>query len=153
MRHCGRGVQRGCRRREYQVIGNTIIGTAPTGPFPPHGSYIGQIVVATDAPNAAISDVHVLGNNLDGSELPGIVVHSNVYGDVITNTQIKDNVIADNGYYPGVPPTSGNDPGITQGTTGIALIAEVGHAKPPNTESPVLSHTEVNANTILKDVN
>jgi hypothetical protein len=135
-----------------QVFGNTIIGTAPAAGqfFPPAGSYIGQIVVATDGPFAEISNAHVIGNKLDGSELPGIVVHSNVFGDVITQTLIQGNVIADNGYYPGPPATSPNDPGVSQGTTGIALIAEIGGTTTP---SPVLSHTNVSSNTILNDTN
>ena len=114
--------------REHPGLGNTVIGTAPAAGqlFPPAGSYIGQIVVATDGPFAEISNTQVVGNNLDGSELPGIVVHSNVFGDVITQTLIQDNMIADNGYYPGPPATKPNGPGVSQGTTGIALIAEVG---------------------------
>ena len=135
-----------------QVFGNTVIGAAPTSGqlFPPPGSYIGQIVVATDGPFAEVSNTQVVGNNLDGSELPGIVVHSNVFGDVITNTQIHDNIIADNGYYPGPPATNPNDPGVSQGTTGIALIAEVGGTDTP---SPVLKHTNVSSNTVLNDTN
>jgi len=138
--------------QNIQVLGNTVIGTAPglRQLFPPPGSYIGQIVVATDGPFAEISNTQVVGNNLDGSELPGIVVHSNVFGDVITQTLIQDNVIADNGYYPGQPANQPNDPGVSQGTTGIALIAEVGGAASP---SPVLAHTNVNSNTILNDTN
>jgi hypothetical protein len=135
-----------------QVTGNTVIGTAPVAGqlFPPHGSYIGQIVVATDGPFAQVSNAQVVGNKLDGSELPGIVVHSNVFGDVITQTLIQDNVIADNGYYPGPPATAPNGPGISQGTTGIALIAEIGGTDTP---SPILSHTNVGGNTILNDSN
>jgi hypothetical protein len=136
-----------------QAFGNTVIG-APPAPgqlFPPPGSYIGQIVVATDGPFAQISNTQVVSNNLDGSELPGIVVHSNVFGDVITQTLIQDNVIADNGYYPGLPATMPNDPGVSQGATGIALIAEVGAAG--GTPSPVLAHTNVGSNTILSDTN
>ena len=135
-----------------QVTGNTIIGTAPVAGqlFPPRPSYIGQIVVATDGPFAEISNAQVVGNKLDGSELPGIVVHSNVFGDVITQTLIQDNLIADNGYYPGLPAAAPNDPGISQGTTGIALIAEVGGTDAP---PPVLSHSNVGGNTILNDKN
>lgn len=135
-----------------QVFGNTVIGTAPglNQPFPPQGSFIGQIVVATDGPFAEISNTHVVSNNLDGSELPGIVVHSNVFGDMITNTLIQGNIIADNGYYPGLPAIGGNDPGISQGTTGIALIAEIGDN---NTPAPVLAQTNVSSNTILNDTN
>ena len=138
--------------KNIQVLGNTIIGTAPAPGqfFPPRGSYIGQIVVATDGPYAEISNTQVVGNHLDGSELPGIVVHSNVFGDVLTQTQIQDNIIADNGYYPGPPTTNPNGPGVSQGTTGIALIAEIGG---PDTPAPVLSHTHVSSNTILNDTN
>jgi hypothetical protein len=135
-----------------QVTGNTVIGAAPAAGqfFPPPGSFIGQIVVATDGPFAQISNTQVVGNTLDGSELPGIVVHSNVFGDVITQTLIQDNVIADNGYYPGTPAVTPNDPGVSQGTTGIALIAEVGGTDTP---APVLAHTNVGGNTILNDTN
>lgn len=135
-----------------QVLGNTVIGSAPAPGqlFPPHGSYIGQIVVATDGPFAEISNTLVVGNNLDGSELPGIVLHSNAFGDVLTQTLIRDNVIGDSGYYPGPPATNPNDPGISQGTTGIALIAEIGGGGTP---SPVLSHTNVGSNTVLNDTN
>ena len=138
--------------KNIQAFGNTVIGTAPASGqlFPSPGSYIGQIVVATDGPFAEISNVQVIGNKLDGSELPGIVVHSNVFGDVITQTLIQDNVIADNGYYPGRPTTNPNDPGVSQGTTGIALIAEVGGAQTP---APVLSHTNAGSNTVLNDAN
>lgn len=133
-----------------QVLGNTVIGTAPVSGqyFPPAGSYIGQIVVATDGPFAAISNTQVVGNNLDGSELPGIVVHSNVFGDVLDHTLIQSNIIADNGYYPGPPAVDPDDPGVSQGTTGIALIAE-----PGGTPTAVLSHTNVSSNTILHDTN
>ena len=135
-----------------QVSGNTIIGTAPAPGqiFPPRGSFIGQIVVATDGPFAEISNARVVGNRLDGSELPGIVVHSNVFGDVISQTVIQDNVIADNGYYPGPPSAKPNDPGISQGTTGIALMAEIGGATSP---VPVLAHSNISSNTILNDTN
>jgi len=135
-----------------QVIGNTVIGAAPAPGqlFPPENAYIGQIVVATDGPFAEIFNAQVVRNKLDGSQLPGIVVHSNVFGDVIRQTLIQDNVIADSGYYPGPPATNPNDPGISQGTTGIALIAEVGGTDTP---SPALTHTNVSSNTTLNDTN
>jgi len=134
------------------VTGNSITGQAPTSGqlFPPHGSFIGQIVVATDGPNAAISNVRVADNRLEGSELPGIVVHSNVFGDSIVNVRISGNTIAENGYYPGPPATNPNDPGVSQGTVGIALIAEVG-VQPPKTTAPILAHTTVVSNTVLAD--
>ncbi len=135
-----------------QVVGNTIIGQAPSAGqlFPPPGSYIGQIVVAADGPNTSVFNTQVTDNSLDGSELPGIVVHSNVFGDKITGTIIRQNIIAENGYYPGLPAPAPNDPGISQGTTGIALIAEVG-VQPPNTTSPVLSRTILDSNIIMGD--
>ena len=135
-----------------QVVGNTVIGTAPASGqiFPPPNSYIGQIVVATDGPFAQVSNTRVVGNHLDGAELPGIVVHSNVFGDVIDQTLIQDNLIADTGYYPGPPSKAPNTPGISQGTTGISLVAEVGGSDTP---APVLTHTNVAGNTVLNDEN
>jgi hypothetical protein len=135
-----------------QVLANTVIGTAPASGqlFPPANSFIGQIVVATDGPFANISNTQVIGNNLDGAELPGIVVHSNVFGDVISYTLIQDNMIADSGYYPGPPATHPNDPGVSQGTAGIALIAEIGGTDSP---APVLKYTSVSFDTVLNNTN
>jgi parallel beta-helix repeat protein len=136
------------------VEDNTIIGQAPLSGqiFPPPNSYIGQIVVAADGPDTTVSNTRVIGNSLDGSELPGIVVHSNVFGDKIDNTQIRDNTAAENGYYPGPPSATPNTPGIAQGTTGISIVAEVG-VQPPNTPNPIVSHTHVDSNTVLGDTN
>jgi parallel beta-helix repeat protein len=134
--------------RNNKVIDNTIVGSPP--PFAPP-LYIGQIVIATDRPNTTVSNTEVVGNYLDGSMLPGIVVHANVFGDQILQTQIMQNILYNNGYYPTLFITP-NDPGVSNGSTGIALIAEVG-VQPPNTQSPVLSQTNVYSNTVLGDTN
>jgi len=130
---------------------NTIIGQAPGTPITStSGPFIGQIVVATDGPFTTISDVQVVGNSLDGSFLPGIVLHANVFGDTISSTSIRYNVVAQNGYYPGPPNATSNTPGVIQGTTGISIVAE----NPQGTLPPaVITHTLVAFNTILGDTN
>ncbi len=133
------------------VAHNTIIGQAPGTPITSKsGPFIGQIVVATDAPLTTIRDVTVRDNTLVGSFLPGIVLHANVFGDKIINTKIIGNVIAQNGYYPGPPNAKGNTPGVLQGTTGISIVAENPWKPLPRA---VISHTTVASNTVLGDAN
>jgi hypothetical protein len=147
------GYNAGMRTNDIWVVNNTIIGQAPGTPIvDPHGPYIGQIVVAGDGPWVAMNNTWVTGNNLDGAILPGIVVHANVFGDEISNTVIKNNVIANPGYYSGPPvgaPGHNPDvPGASDGPTGIALVAEF----PPfdgGTPYPIITHTLVDSNTIL----
>ena len=126
--------------------GNTILGQAPGTPIGPTGPYIGQIVVATDAPMVSISNVKVVGNSLDGAFLPGIVLHANVFGDKILYTKIIGNTVADTGYYPGPPNATSNTPTSAQGTTGISVVAENTASTSPRA---VISHTTISSNTIL----
>jgi parallel beta-helix repeat protein len=135
-----------------KVVDNTIIGSSPSEVFSGKPAYIGQIVIATDGPDTTLSNTLVVGNSLDGSFLPGIVLHSNVFGDALDHTQIRGNTIAQNGYYPGPSSSSSNTPGSVQGTTGISIVAEVG-VQPPGTPNPTISHTIVTSNTILGDKN
>ena len=72
--------------------------------------FIGQIVVATDAPATTIRDVTIRGNTLTGSFLPGIVLHANVFADKIVDVKIIGNLLAQNGYYPGPPNAKSNTP-------------------------------------------
>jgi len=133
------------------VTRNTIVGTSPAGAMAGLPPYIGQIVVAIDAQNSKLSDVKVEHNSIVGSLLPGIVVHSNVFGDKLLNVQIIGNTIADNGFYPPDFATGPNDPQAGNGTTGISVIAEIGLFGPlPN---PIASHTVIKGNTILGDTN
>jgi hypothetical protein len=87
--------------KNITVKGNTIKGQAPRTPITgTTGPFIGQIVVATDAPLVSITNVSVVDNTLNGAFLPGIVLHANVFGDSILNTKITGNLIAQTGYYP-----------------------------------------------------
>lgn len=133
------------------VRNNLIVGQAPGTPITStSGPFIGQIVVATDGPLTTINNVRVAHNVLRGSYLPGIVLHANVFGDLIKNTNIVGNVLTHNGYYPGPPNATSNTPGVLQGTTGISLVAEN-----PQTPNPpaVISDTNVNSNVVLGDLN
>jgi hypothetical protein len=131
------------------ITGNSIQGNSPynqgSGP-----QYVGQIVVATDAPSTTIENTHVTYNTLDGSLLPGIVVHANVFGDKITNVRIEHNDLSDNGWYPAAFATGSNDPQAKQGPTGIAMIAEH-NVQPPHEPNPIISNALVTGNTILND--
>jgi len=130
--------------------GNTIVGQAPGTPIGATGPFIGQIVVATDAPSVTISNVKVLDNSLNGAFLPGIVLHANVFGDKILNTKIVGNTLAYTGYYPGPPNATSNTPNVVQGTTGISIVAENTATTSPRA---VISHTLVKSNTVLGDTN
>jgi Right handed beta helix region len=139
----------GTKDQNTLITGNTIVGNSPftqgSGP-----EYVGQIVVATDAPFTSIFKTYVISNSLDGSLLPGIVVHANVFGDKIAWLWIEHNNLADNGWYPPTFSTGSNDPGEEQGPTGIALIAEH-NVQPPGEPNPIISHAWVIDNTILSD--
>ncbi len=124
------------------VTHNLVLGEQP--PFRP-GHADGQIVVATDGPGTSVTNTVVANNVIIGSELPGIVVHSNVAGDVISGTIIAHNTISKNGYYPGFFATV-NTPNVTP--TGIALVAE---GPPVNGATPVLTGTLVVSNTVMTD--
>ncbi len=126
------------------VVGNTVTGDTP--PFG-RGKADGQIVVATDGPFTSVMNTIVANNVITGSELPGIVVHSNAPGDVISGTILAKNSISNNGYYPiffSSPNTPNSDP------TGIALVAEVGSGTgmDPMLTGTVLASDTVTSNTI-----
>jgi hypothetical protein len=130
------------------ITDNTIVGVSP---YSFSGvQYVGQIVIATDGPYGIISDTHVLNNHIDGSLLPGIVVHSNTFGDELTGVWIQHNVISENGWYPPQFATGSNDPQAKQGAVGVALIAEH-NVQPKGMPNPILSNAHVVSNTILND--
>ena len=129
--------------------GNTVVGNLALGSSPGNGSYEGQIVIATNGPNATVSGTTLSGNLIDGSLLPGIVLHANVPGSTITNTLIENNLISNNGFYPSSYATP-NTPTGSNGTTGIALEAEVAPGMP---SPPSITGTSVMFNTILNDQN
>lgn len=129
--------------------GNVVVGNLALGSSPGSGPYDGQIVIATNGPNATVSGTTLSGNIIEGSLLPGIVVHANVPGSTITNTLIENNLISNNGFYPSSYATP-NTPTSSNGTTGIALEAEVTPGMP---SPPSITGTSVMSNTILNDRN
>ncbi len=111
------------------VSKNTVIGG-----FDPvlHLPYVGGIVVAADSPFTTVTQNVVLSNTITGSLIPGIVVHSNAPGDVVSGTQLIGNTISKNGNEG--PP---NDP---TSPTGIEVVAEVSPGEP---NAPVVMHTQI----------
>jgi hypothetical protein len=130
------------------VSQNTIRGSSPSEVASGAPPYIGQIVVATDAPDATITGVQIKHNTLDGSFLPGIVLHANVFEDKILWTTIIGNTVGESGYYPGPGNSQSNTPTSAQGTTGISIVAE--NPTPQGTAPAVISHTQISYNTILE---
>jgi parallel beta-helix repeat protein len=127
------------------VINNNVEGSLP--PFGVH-PYVGQIVVATDGPMATIQNTFIIQNVVNGSTLPGIVVHSNAPGDSISGTFIVSNSLGYNGYYPPFFSTP-NTPVAANGTTAISLVAET----PPVGPAPTISGTVLVNNSISSDQN
>jgi parallel beta-helix repeat protein len=130
---------------------NLVINNNVEGSLPPFGvnPYVGQIVVATDGPNATIRNTFIINNVVNGSTLPGIVVHSNAPGDAIIGTFIIHNMLGNNGYYPPFF-SSPNTPVATNGTTAISLVAEAYSGMPL---PPTISGTVLINNTISPDQN
>jgi hypothetical protein len=129
------------------ALGNIVTGNLVLGSTPDVGPYNGQIVIAANAPNTVITGTIVSDNVVDGSMLPGIAVHANAPGDVISHTSIMHNVISNNGYYPPDFATP-NTPTISNGTTGISVVAE---AAPGMPSPPAITGTSIISNTILND--
>jgi parallel beta-helix repeat protein len=130
---------------------NLVINNNVEGSLPPFGvnPYVGQIVVATDGPHATILNTAIINNVVNGSTLPGIVVHSNAPGDTISGTFIVGNSLGYNGYYPPFFSTP-NTPVASNGTTAISLVAE---ASPGMPQPPSISGTVLINNTISPDQN
>jgi parallel beta-helix repeat protein len=130
---------------------NLIINNDVEGSLPPFGvnPYVGQIVVATDGPNATIQNTFIINNVINGSTLPGIVVHSNAPGDTISGTFIAGNELGNNGYYPPFFSTP-NTPVAANGPTAISLVAE---ASPGMPQPPTISGTVLINNAISPDQN
>ncbi len=129
--------------------GNRVMNNIVQGSLPPFGvnPYVGQIVVATDGPDATIQNTVVSGNLINGSTLPGIVVHSNAPGDLISGTVLRGNTLGYNGYYPSFF-SSINTPVADNGTTGISIVAEVFPLEP---NPPAISGTILIHNVISPD--
>ena len=130
---------------------NLVIHNNVEGSLPPFGvnPYVGQIVVATDGPNAIIRSTFIINNVINGSTLPGIVLHANAPGDSISGTFIIGNTLGNNGYYPPFF-SSPNTPVAANGTTAISLVAE---AYPGMQLPPSISGTVLINNTVSPDQN
>lgn len=119
------------------VAYNTVLRNTVLGGFIGGVPYVGGIVVAADTPNTSATHNQVINNVINGSLIPGIVVHSNAPGDVVTGTIIIGNSISNNG----VETETGNEPPFP---TGIMVVAETfpGQISPPTvTNTFVLSNT------------
>jgi hypothetical protein len=136
------GYNAGVGARNNRVMDNTVIGNSPENP----GGAIGQIVVAADAPETSVLYTWVTDNHIEGSLLPGIVLHSNAPGDVIANTHLQDNRISDNGAYPSTFGTP-NTPDLPGNFTGISIVAEA-YGMP---QSPIIKQTYVGYDTVSND--
>jgi hypothetical protein len=108
------------------VSNNTLIGG------------VGGIVVAADSPNTKATGNIVRNNNVTGSLIMGVIVHSNSPGDIVSGTKIIGNTLSNDGSEgPPFDPTS---------PTGIAVVAEV-----PGPGGAVLTNTQVLANTVSNE--
>lgn len=116
------------------VTGNTAIGNSPGPTNPP---FIGGIVVAADTPSTTAKDNIVLGNTVIGGWIPGIIVHSNAPGDLVTGTVVSFNRLISNG--------AGPDPTDAPNTAGIVIANEASGL------GAILTHTLVAWNTVTND--
>jgi hypothetical protein len=125
--------------RGVLVQGNTVVGSKPgTGP------YVGQIIVATDGPNATVWGVKLLYNHLYKSLLPGIALHANAPGDLIANTLVKGNFET---YNAGYPPSFAT-PNTPSKFTAISVVAEAYKGMP---SPPQITGTTIVDNTSWHD--
>lgn len=117
------------------VMNNMVLGNnSATLPI------VGGIVVAADTPNTTAAFNLVIHNVINGSLIPGVVVHSNAPGDMVFGTIVMGNWISSNGFE--TPP---NDP---VQPTGIMIVAE---AHPGEMHSPMIYNTQVLSNTVSND--
>ena len=78
------------------VNANTVSGSMV--PSKKHGPVVGGIVVAADTPSTTVSNNKVFGNTVTDSFIPGIVVHSNAPGDVVSGNAIVANTFHGDGW-------------------------------------------------------
>jgi nitrous oxidase accessory protein NosD len=71
--------------RHNSVEGNVVLHNAA------------GVVVATDLPNTVVRGNSVVGNRIKFNFIPGVIIHSNAPGDVLTHTLVAHNVLAGNG--------------------------------------------------------
>jgi len=123
------------------VTGNTVIGVQTPAEIPEHGPAVGGIVVAADAPYTKVAWNFVENNYINGSLIPGVVVHSNAFGDAVTYTFVLFNKIS----YNGIETDTSVEPALP---TGIMVVAE---NSPVQTPAPTISHTFIISNAVNND--
>jgi len=117
---------------DNRVLDNTIIGN------------VAGVVIAADSPATSATDNVVDDNTITGNFLPGVIVHSNTPGDVVTGTVVEFNTLAFNGPDPSAD--GGQGP---KDSTGIVLAAEPYPAGfPAGMPSAALTGTLVARNVI-----
>ncbi len=104
-----------------QVVGNVVRDN------------VAGIVIATDAPSTFATGNSVVGNHITNNFIPGVIIHSNAPGDVLTHTLVSDNVLSGNG----PDPDAMNGSGPTKNTA-IIVAGEV----------ETIQTTSIQANTI-----
>ncbi len=97
--------------KDNTVIGNSVTDSLIQG-------FVGGIVVAADSPNTTATNNDVIGNIINGSLIPGVVVHANTPGDIVSGTVVKYNTISFNG----VETANTNEP---HAPTGVMVVAEI----------------------------
>ena len=129
--------------RAAPITGGTISANTITGHigvFKATGPDLGGIVLATASVHATLSGTLVNGNSISGSFEGGIIVHSHVPNDVVSDVTITDNTVgpANNWGQTNGPPT----------TAGIIVGVDV----LPPAIAPKITTTSVTANTIMRPV-
>lgn len=115
-----------------RVVDNTVVGN------------VAGIVVAADSPATVAARNVVQDNTITGNFLPGVIVHANTPGDMVSGTVIEGNVIAHNGGDKGAD--AGRGPA---GATAIVVVAEPRpKGFPPGLPNAALKGTLIQGNTI-----
>ncbi len=115
------------------VSGNTLTG-AP-GRFGPHGPVVGGIIVA----GRSLSNISVTGNSITGAAQPGVVVHANAPGSLVSGVHVTGNTM------------SGNDWLGTNGPPVPAAVVVAATPIPPPA-TPVITGTTITGNTITDEM-
>lgn len=108
-----------------QVLGNVVRDN------------VAGIVVATDTPNTLVTGNSVVGNHVTNNFIPGIIIHSNAPGDVLTHTLVAQNTLSGNG--PDPDAMGGNGPTTP---TAIILAGEVETIQTTDIQSNAIAKSE-----------
>jgi hypothetical protein len=114
---------------------NVVVGNMVTGQ--PFSGVTGSLVVAADPPGTAAIGNMVLHNTVTYSLIPGIIVHSNAPGDLVSQTKIVHNTLIADNWAKGADSVPGK-------SVGIAIASEAAAAAVPS----VLTNTLLVHNSI-----